>query len=97
MVTLCPRGPLERVRQRHVSCFSASQSFDLGTLVKRLLFATLLTAALGGCHSILGPTGEHELDDAWDHWLSLGITDYRYEVIRSCYCGGRSAGRGGDP
>lgn len=60
--------------------------------MNRLLIATLLTLSLGGCHSIFGPTEEHELDDAWDHWHSLGITDYRYEVIRSCYCGGPAVG-----
>ncbi|HEX9894501.1 MAG TPA: DUF6174 domain-containing protein [Gemmatimonadales bacterium] len=62
-------------------------------MLPRLLLTSMLSVTLAGCQTIFGPSEEHELDDAWDHWLSLRIVDYRYEVIRSCYCGGPAVGQ----
>ena len=47
----------------------------------------LLVALAGGC-SILGLGGvEDDLRDRRGRWEALGITDYTYDIVWSCFCG----------
>jgi hypothetical protein len=41
---------------------------------------------LAGC-TILGPSDE-DLRDQRRRWVRLGISDYTYDFVRSCFCGG---------
>ncbi len=42
---------------------------------------------LGGC-TILGPEGEEDLRDQRRRWVRMGISDYTYDFVRGCFCGG---------
>lgn len=58
----------------------------------RVLLALSL-ALLPGCSDIFGPSEEDRAEEAWDRWVSTAPAAYRYELLRSCFCGGPGIGR----
>ena len=46
-----------------------------------------LFLALAGC-GVLDPDGEGDLRDHRRRWVRQGISDYSYDFLRACFCGG---------
>jgi len=56
------------------------------------LWIAALPVLLAGCRLVNGDDPEDDLQDRRQAWLALGIRDYTYDFVRSCFCGG-PAGR----
>lgn len=52
----------------------------------RRLLAGFLAALAAACSSLLSPTELHELAAAESRWARRPFQDYRFEVVRSCFC-----------
>jgi len=59
---------------------------------RALVCLTALSALLSGCGLFNGSDPEDDLKERRQAWLALGINDYSFDFVRSCFCGG-PAGR----
>lgn len=55
--------------------------------MKQRWIAAVLLAALGGC-GILESGPEDDLDEHRRAWDRLGISNYTFDYVRVCFCGG---------
>ena len=58
---------------------------------RALLLLATVSALLAGCDLLSGDDPEGELEERHQAWHALGISDYTYDFVRTCFCGGPAA------
>jgi hypothetical protein len=58
---------------------------------RAFLWLAAVSALLAGCNILDGDDPEGELEERRQAWHALGITDYTYDFVRTCFCGGPTA------
>jgi peptide-methionine (R)-S-oxide reductase len=56
-----------------------------------LLGLAMVSALLTGCDLMTGDDPEDDLEKRRQAWQALGISDYTYDFVRTCFCGGPAA------